>query len=206
MTTTADADLLARHNLTADEDAPIRTPGRYVNALRARLRLAGDVVLVNDVAPGFSPVDLVERGQWARVGRFVPLDDYAPLALPEASAELVTCFIGLHHAPPERLSAFVASIARVLRPGGVFILRDHDVTSPAMDAFVSLAHTVFNAGLGLPWAENRKERRHFAPIAEWSRRMQAAGLIDDGRRLAQLNDPSDNLLLAFTKPAPGAPS
>jgi FAD/FMN-containing dehydrogenase/SAM-dependent methyltransferase len=184
----------------------IGTPGRYVNALRARLRLEGEVVLVNDVAPGFGPVDLVERGQLGRVGRFVPLDDYTPLALPDASADLVTCYIGLHHAPPDRLAAFVGSIARVLRPGGVFVLRDHDVTTPEMDAFVSLAHTVFNAGLGLPWAENRKERRHFAPIAEWSRRVAAAGLIDGGRRLAQRHDPSDNLLLAFTKPSTGSPA
>ena len=184
----------------------IGTPGRYVNALRARLRLEGEVVLVHDTAPGFGPVDLVERGQWARVGRYVPLDDYAPLALDEHSADLVTCYIGLHHAPPERLEAFVRSIARVLRPGGVFVLRDHDVTTPDMDAFVALAHIVFNAGLGLPWAENRKERRHFAPIAEWSRRVEAAGLVDGGRRLAQAHDPSDNLLLAFTKPQAGGAS
>jgi SAM-dependent methyltransferase len=164
------------------------------------------VVLVHDAAPGFGPVDVVERGQWARVGRYVPLDDYAPLALDEHSADLVTCYIGLHHAPPERLEAFVRSIARVLRPGGVFVLRDHDVTSPDMDAFVALAHAVFNAGLGLPWAENHKERRHFAPIAEWSRRVEAAGLVDGGRRLAQAHDPSDNLLLAFTKPPAGAAS
>lgn len=181
----------------------IGTPGRYVKTLRAQLRLTGEVVLVHDVAPGFSPVDLVERGQWRPAGRFVPLDDYAPLALPTASADLVTCFIGLHHAPPERLAAFVASIARVLRPGGIFILRDHDVTTPAMHAFVALAHAVFNAGLGLPWSENARERRHFAAIAEWSARVQAAGLVDGGRRLAQRHDPSDNLLVAFTKPATG---
>ena len=55
------------------------------------------------------------------------------------------------------------SIARMLRPGGIFILRDHDVTTPQMHAFVSLAHAVFNAGLGVSWEINAKELRHFAP-------------------------------------------
>ena len=81
------------------------------------------------------------------------------------------------------------------------MLRDHDVTTPEMDAFVSLAHTVFNAGLGVPWETNRRERRHFASVAEWSRRLGAVGFRDTGARLLQDHDPSDNTLMAFVKQA-----
>jgi SAM-dependent methyltransferase len=182
----------------------IGTTGRYVRALGNDLRLRGPVVVVNDAAPTNSPVDVMERGQLAKVGRFVPLDDYAPLpaaAVPDGSVDLVTCYIGLHHCEPTRLGPFVASIHRMLRPGGVLVLRDHDVTTPAMDAFVSLAHTVFNAGLGVPWETNKKELRHFASVAEWSRRLEAAGFRDRGQRLLQANDPSDNTLMAFEKRA-----
>jgi hypothetical protein len=91
-------------------------------------------------------------------------------------------------------------VARVLRPGGVFILRDHDVCDEPMRAFVALAHTVFNAGLGAPWETNRAERRHFAPVAQWCALLTDAGLVDRGVRLAQANDPSRNLLMAFEKP------
>ena len=181
----------------------IGSTGRYVRSLRQALDLAGDTVLVNDVEPGNSPVDLVERGQWDKAGRFVPLNDYAPIApaaIADASVDLVSCYIGLHHARPETLPAFLASIHRILRPGGLFILRDHDVTTPAMADFVSLAHTVFNAGLQLPWAVNRAELRYFEPVATWVERIAAAGLVDTGKRLVQANDPSDNVLMAFRKP------
>jgi hypothetical protein len=89
------------------------------------------------------------------------------------------------------------SIRRILRPGGIFVLRDHDVTTPEMETFVSLAHTVFNAGLGVPWETNRRELRHFAPVAEWRRRLESAGFRDTGQRLLQAHDPSDNVLMAF---------
>ena len=58
--------------------------------------------------------------------------------------------------PPHRLEPFMRSIARMLRPGGTSILRDHDVTTPQMDAFVCLAHAVSNAGLDVPWKRTRR--------------------------------------------------
>jgi len=180
----------------------IGSTGRYAAGLRRALRLRGDLVLVNDLAPTHSPVDIVERGQLAKLGRFVPLADYAPLAetdIASASVDLVSCYIGLHHVAPDALDAFLASIHRILRPGGVFVLRDHDVTTPAMDAFVSLAHSVFNAGLGVPWETNRAEPRYFAPLAAWVERLARAGLRDSGLRRLQANDPTDNVLMAFTR-------
>ncbi len=185
----------------------IGTTGRYISALRKHLRLRGALVLINDMAPSNSPVDIVERGGFAKLGSFVPLKDYAPLAqssLPSQSVDLVTCYIGLHHIEPDRLGAFVDSIVRIMRPGGMFILRDHDVTTPQMNALVSLAHTVFNAGLGLPWESNQRELRHFVAAGEWSRRLQAAGLRDTGKRLLQANDPTDNMLMAFIKDGAGS--
>jgi hypothetical protein len=65
--------------------------------------------------------------------------------------------------------------------------------------FVSLAHTVFNAGLGVSWDVNRKELRYFTSVAEWSRRLSSAGFRDRGSRLLQQHDPSDNVLMAFVK-------
>jgi len=87
----------------------------------------------------------------------------------------------------------------MLRPGGMFILRDHDVKSREMFAFVSLAHAVFNAGLGTPWETNQKELRHFASVEDWVRRVGAAGFTDTGKRLLQAHDPSDNVLMSFIR-------
>ena len=177
----------------------IGTTGRYVRAMKKHLHLTGSVTLVHDVVPGMGPVDIVERGQLRKPGGFVSLNDYAPIALPALSADLVSCFVGLHHMAPAKLMPFLESIARITRPGGYFVVRDHDVTTPAMDAFVSLAHAVFNAGLGESWETNRKELRHFASIEDWIARIEAVGFRHTGERLAQAGDPSDNLLLAFVR-------
>jgi FAD/FMN-containing dehydrogenase len=182
----------------------IGSTGRYVSHLKKHVAIEGDIVLVNDVAPTGSPVDVVERGQLSVLGRFVPLAEYAPLdpsAIPDASVELVTCYIGLHHADPARVEAFVASIHRVLRPGGVFVLRDHDVDSESMRTFVSLIHTVFNLGLGVPFEVDAAEPRHFESVATWVERVERAGFVDGKARLLQANDPSKNVLMAFTKEA-----
>ncbi|WP_254425643.1 class I SAM-dependent methyltransferase [Polaromonas sp. A23] len=183
----------------------IGSTGRYISELRKRVEVAGPITLINEFAPTNSPVDIAERGGFLKIGSFMPLNDYNPLpaSLPDASVELVTCYIGLHHCPLDKLDSFVASIVRVLKPGGMFILRDHDVTTPAMHTFVSLVHTVFNAGLNEDWETNQRELRHFRPIAEWVAYLGARGLLDKGQRELQAHDPSDNVLLAFTKTLAG---
>lgn len=180
----------------------IGSTGRYVSALRGDIHFNGTTYLLNDVRPGNSPVDILERGGMRQVGSFVPLNAYAALptgVLPDASVDLVSCYVGLHHMTRQTLEPFMASIARVLRPGGVFILRDHDVASPEMFRFVSLIHTIFNAGTGATWEQNRDELRHFTSVAEWVERLGSVGLVDQGARLLQPHDPSANVLMAFAR-------
>ncbi len=180
----------------------IGSSGRYISVLRKKLSVSGRLSLVDDRAPGYSPPDILERGRIRKLGHFIPLNDYAPIGeddIPDASADLVTCYIGLHHIVPERLDAFVQSITRILRPGGMFILRDHDAPNPEMDNFVSLVHTVFNAGTGVSWEENVAESRYFNALDHWVAALEKAGLRDKRHRLLQKNDPSANTLMAFVK-------
>ncbi|MBS1914052.1 MAG: DUF805 domain-containing protein [Bacteroidetes bacterium] len=179
----------------------IGSVGRYVSVLRRRMRISGPVHLMNDAAPTNSAADIMERGGIRKIGRFHTLD-YAPLdaaGIAPASLDLVTCFIGLHHAPLDRLDEFVRSINRVLRPGGMLILRDHDVRTPEMATFVSLVHTVFNLGLGTPWVADSREFKAFRSVEEWSGYITRRGFRDHGERLLQANDPTDNVLMAFVK-------
>ncbi len=179
----------------------IGSTGRYISELRKRLKVIGPITLMNEIAPTNSPADIAERGGFAKIGSFVALADYDPLpaSLADNSVDLISCYIGLHHCPIDKLDAFVASICRVLKPGGTFILRDHDVTSPAMHTFVSLIHTVFNAGLNGDWETNQSELRHFRSIAQWVSYLGEHGLRESGQRELQANDPSDNVLLKFTR-------
>jgi SAM-dependent methyltransferase len=177
----------------------IGSTGRYISELRKHILLSGDLVLVNDIAPTNSAPDLMERGQIRRLGRYEALQNYLPLNLNQASMDLVTCYIGLHHIPLDRLDPFIASIAESLKVGGRFVLRDHDVKTDQMNAFVSLIHTVFNLGLGVSWETNRAELRFFRSIEEWKTILANHGLKQQGEGLLQAHDPSVNSLLLFVK-------
>jgi FAD/FMN-containing dehydrogenase/SAM-dependent methyltransferase len=194
--------LTAEGSGLADGYAEIGTAGRYITTLRSLLGLTGPTYLVSDVQPGMSPPDIMERR-----GLRKPWDDFAflpnyepiPVHIPEASVGLATMYVGLHHSPLDRLDAFVDSIRRILKPGGRFVLRDHDVDSPAMEAMVNLAHDVFNAGLGVPWETNAKELRLFRTVAAWESYLASRGFQSAGKRIFQEHDPTRNALLLFTK-------
>jgi len=187
---------------TARGYVEIGTTGRYVSDLRTHVHIEEPVWIVNDVAPGHGPVDTLERGGFLRIGEYVPLGNYDPFVgapVPEASVDLVTNFIGFHHCPDDRLDGFVASIQRVLRPGGRLLLRDHDVDDATMWSLVALAHDVFNAGVGLSWDDNHRQVRRFRSIRTWSEYLVAHGFRSSGRTLAQDGDPTRNLMLEFVK-------
>lgn len=180
----------------------IGSTGRYVKSLRESLELDGPIYLTNDVAPDNSPPEIMERGGIKQVGEFFDLNDYEPISaslIGDASVDLVTCYIGLHHCPRARLNPYIQSIHRVLRPGGYFVLRDHDAGTDDMRIFCSLVHTVFNAGLGVPWTEDRKELRLFEGVDFWAKALTRNGFEDIGKRLLQANDPSLNTLMCFQR-------
>jgi len=184
--------------------AEIGSKGRYFKGLGKQLNIAGPTFFVDDHPQTFSPVDVMERGQVSKLGTHVNLDNYSAWSesvVPSASLDLITCYIGLHHISLERLEPFLQSIHRALRPGGVFILRDHDVTGEDMRVLVSLAHTVFNAGLGESWETNCSELRLFESVETWVARLKAVGLVDSGQRILQDNDPTQNVLMSFVKSA-----
>ncbi len=182
----------------------IGTPGRYVKGLRKRFPIEGAIYVVNDKAPALSIEDVLERGQLAKAGTYVPLGDYDPfddLRIRAASVDLVTNYIGFHHAPADRLDPFVHSIWNVLRPGGRLVLRDHDVDRPTMQAMVGLAHDVFNAGIKLSWAENHAQVRNFTSVRQIERRLAKAGFERTGGVRFQEGDPTRNALMVFVKRA-----
>ena len=184
-----------------DGYAELGSKGRYLRGLDAALQLRGPRYLVDEKEPTLAPVDIMERGQIGKLGEHISMNDFARLSdkIATASLDMVACYVGLHHMTVERLGPFLASVNRVMRDGGIFVVRDHDVTDERSRAMVSLAHTVFNAGLGETWETNRAELRFFASADEWVSRMDAAGFDDTGHRLRQDNDPTDNLLFAFVK-------
>ena len=180
----------------------IGTSGRYISQFRPDLVLRGDLVLLHTDEPGYSPVDLAERGQIRKLGRFVPLSDYAPVTaadVADSSLDLISNFIGFHHSPPARLDAFVTSLHRMLRPGGRLIVRDHDVDSSQMNRMAALAHDVFNMGLGADWSLNQTEIRNFTSSRQLLAYLGERGFKSSGKMIFQPGDPTHNALMEFVR-------
>ena len=179
----------------------IGSTGRYISDLRKHISLSGEIFLTNDIEPSNSIADIMERGQISKIGKFFPLN-YQPISqsqIADESIDVITCHIGLHHCPLELLDGYIKSLHRILRKGGLFIMRDHDVKTPEMATFVSLVHSVFNLGLNVSWETDNAEFICFKSIDEWSKLISTYGFKDNGERILQDKDPSDNTLVSFTK-------
>ena len=177
----------------------IGSPGRYLSALRDSVRIDGPVYTSTEVAPSYSFPDLLDREQLTPLGTHVPMSDYDPVALAPRSVELITVYIGFHHCPLEKRRDYIASVREALAPGGLLVLRDHNVDRPEMLSIVGLAHDVFNAGTGVGWDGNARELRNFYPLDFIIDYVEALGFRARPFRLLQDGDPTQNTLMAFEK-------
>ena len=180
----------------------IGSTGRYYDRLRESISLATPPIFINSSSPTYGSADIMERGQIRKVGKFIPLSNYAPISaadVPDETIDLLSVYIGFHHSPAEFRTPFILSCYRVLKAGGVLIVRDHDVASVEMVDFVALAHDVFNAGLELPWHDNEVEVRNFQSLADLEKLLVGIGFRADARRLLQEGDPTHNTLMRFVK-------
>jgi len=65
-------------------------------------------------------------------GSTIPLED--------ASCDLVTCFVSIHHFENPKL---LAEVSRVLRPDGFLVIREHDVEpNPDLASYMEMVHWV----------------------------------------------------------------
>ena len=110
--------------------------GKLVLSLRESLQMNGQVYIVHDVNPTSTDMAVIlERGSVDPMGIFVPIDYSQSVAdewsINSNSIDLVTMNQGLHHLPQSHLLEFVGEVYRILRPGGLFIVREHDATDLA---------------------------------------------------------------------------
>merc|ERR1711871_278065 len=124
--------------------------GKTVLCYRRCLGMQGDVWVVNDKFENTVPA-ILERCSREPLGHSVEFSYNNPgkqTEIPSSSIDLVTMNQGLHHLPQEKLGEFLVEIKRILRPGGLFVFREHDA-EPKIIPLLDLAHSVFNAVLGV---------------------------------------------------------
>jgi SAM-dependent methyltransferase len=174
-------------------------PGRLIRPLKSKLEMNGPMVVVNDKE---SLTDYIQTGFPRPYHRFVPLRDFEPIVeeqIASSSMDMVSCFIGLHHTPEDKLNAFVQSIHRVLRPGGSFILMDHDVKDQKLDDLAHVVHSVFNAATGVSPEEEKQECRRFRSLADWTELLKRHGFERVSEPLMRHGDSTLNSVVRFKK-------
>jgi SAM-dependent methyltransferase len=179
-------------------------PGKLVLELQSVCGVRGSVYVVNDQDPDAQPAIATNltRRSISAVGRFLPFSyskPFIPVAVPDASVDLVTMNQGLHHLPQTELMPFLASVVRVLRPGGLLIVREHNATKDLI-AMCDAAHWVFNAVSGVSAADERTEVRAFRSVLEWREVLEGAGLRDSLLYEVEDGDPTQDEMMCFYKP------
>ncbi|GAB0174961.1 MAG: hypothetical protein HHAS10_08400 [Candidatus Altimarinota bacterium] len=174
--------------------------GRYIHPMKKTYRIHGPVYLVSDEPIDYSPVRVLERGKISKYNtKRLTYSSEDLEHIPTNSLDLVSIFIGLHHAPVGLLDSFVSALSSKLRKGGILILRDHNVHDPFISHFVSIAHDIYNAGTGISWDQNESEQRNFRSTQEWKDLLGNHALRFCEKEVLQQHDPTLNTLMCFIK-------
>ncbi len=199
------ASTLLESYSTLEGCVEIGTPGTYASALQKIKPFKGPLYVVNDKKSWQDPLQAFSYNLFkgcTAYDYFVPLINYEPLCgeIPDSSVDIVICFIGLHHIPSEKIIPFITSIHRVLRPGGILLLREHDCYDQTMESIIFTAHSMYNILISNTSLEDEQaEIRNFHPLDYWISLLKSQGFKASSERLVQENDPTVNTMVIFVK-------
>lgn len=172
--------------------------GRYIDKLRQNLMLSyGSVYVAHNSQKN---TDIIERGTLFSNHKFVQFDyTYVnDINIPDASTDLITIYIGLHHFTDVTLNRFLKLVHRILRCGGLFIVREHH-GYPKLIPLLHIAHSTFNAVTGETLETDISEVRNFRPLDVWRPIVEGYGFTDTRIYEYQQYDPTENYLMCFIK-------
>jgi SAM-dependent methyltransferase len=193
---------------------------RYLDVMRkvAKLPLKGNTIAAADFPPNGTLPEKLEAGSLFFSFPFkqhVNLNDEdclnpaleslktcKPIGsdVSDKSVDLINVLGGLHHVPKERVEPFVQSLHRVVRPGAVVLLRDHDAGDENIKAIASAVHTFVNATAKVDWSEESSEIREFKSLDFYKDIMARNGFTCiSSDALILKDDPTKNAMAAFVR-------
>jgi FAD/FMN-containing dehydrogenase len=183
----------------------VASGGKQLSALRRHFRIDGLVRQIDNFGHQFADggsgwlesrmparTAVGDAGQW----------DEQVLNNEAGSVDLVTLYGGLSGLPASQVTRCLAQLAKVVRPGGMVLLLEHDVETAHDGLEASLAVTLAYLCAGATWEASQAHPRAFRAADEWSGLMQEHGLLETGARERIPRTPFGDLLLAFQKPLP----
>lgn len=176
--------------------------GELLARLAGPLRVRGDLVVAGLPLPDHGLRAWLARRRRLPGCLVLPLEDDAPVpaeAVRDNSLDLVCCARGLHGLPTERVAPLLASFYRVLRPGGLLLLCEPDVQTPAHRALAELAALLQGLVAGRTWSAQAALPRNFASADGWAARLGAVGFSEQGVRLSRVGDPLRRVCMVFVK-------
>ncbi|KAF2073892.1 hypothetical protein CYY_004780 [Polysphondylium violaceum] len=184
--------------------------GKLISPLRNALQIRGKTWIVHDSDPDETDIGAsLERGTIDKHLLGIPIKiDYNHIKkngrefkeIPDSSVDLVTLNQGLHHLPPKQIIQFLESVYRILRPGGCFITREHDLDKDRkLIPMLDCAHMVFNALTGISAPLERDEIRGFRSLSDWRLIIESVGFRDTMVYEMQPNDPTVDIMMCFRK-------
>lgn len=197
--------LLPQDKKTINGLVEIGYPGRFVKGFKQHYKITGEIVAVYEQP---SVTDYIQTGIPRPYDRFEPLDYTNPNLkhLSDNSADVITCYVGLHHFKDEKLDEFLKDVRRVLRPNGRFLLVDHDVRNQEDLAMAHMAHSIFNAVTGVSLEAEMKETRQFHSMEHWKNLLEkygfGYGVSGPDVPMIRPGDPTRNRMVSFVKPGP----
>jgi len=184
--------------------------GKLISPLRNSLQMKGKTWIVHDSDPDETNIGAtLERGTIDKNSLGIPIKiDYNHIRkggrefkeIPDSSVDLVTLNQGLHHLPPNQIIQFLQGVHRILRPGGCFITREHDLDKDRkLIPMLDCAHMVFNALTGVSAPLERDEIRGFRSLSDWRDIIESVGFRDTMIYEMQPNDPTVDMMMCFRK-------
>lgn len=131
---------------------------------------SGDAVDFDFIVSKLNPVKSIsidiKDSRLNKSSEFELLKVNEALSLPDESVDIITIFHALHHSKDALFR--LRDIHRILKIGGLFVLKDHDVSNLDVANIVSFEHFVYSIGEGTATINDAKNYNDIEPMYYYS--------------------------------------
>jgi ubiquinone/menaquinone biosynthesis C-methylase UbiE len=146
---------------------------------------------------------VVDINEWSGQ-KWTPRDDINFIhfdsmhTIPDNSVDLITSFHVMHHVDEKYLPKIVSELARILSPGGVFILYEHDCTNSFIVDLVDLIHMLYDVVMTQIMTYKQFAETHYAKYKSIKGWCKTFGSHFKVKKIKYLNNSDHSAYITFT--------